>query len=104
MPNTRSPVMRAAMPPTAPEVRAKRRISPKMLPSRGLSGIKDQSKSGKEELLFLQKKKQKNSYLSRRLRGQSLATEKPGETKVFWFFFSKKNVLLASLFTLPVRQ
>jgi hypothetical protein len=31
MPNTRCPATRAAMPPTAPEVRAKRRISPKKL-------------------------------------------------------------------------
>jgi hypothetical protein len=37
-PNTRSPATRAAMPPTAPEVRAKRRSSPMMLlPSSAIS-------------------------------------------------------------------
>ena len=38
MPSARSPTTRAAMPPTAPEVRAKRRSSPKMLlPDMGVS-------------------------------------------------------------------
>jgi hypothetical protein len=43
---------------------------------------------GQEGLLFVNKKKQKNFDF---LWALAMSLQRPAETKVFWFFFSKKN-------------
>jgi hypothetical protein len=47
----------------------------------------------RKTLLFLKKKKQKNFGFRPRPAGRVTLRSKLQETKVFWFFFSKKNIL-----------
>jgi len=46
-------------------------------------------------MFFFEKKNQKTFGCSRLLSGQTVAAQKPGEPKVFCFFFSKKKFLLS---------
>jgi hypothetical protein len=52
--------------------------------------VRNRANKGREALLFLKKKKQKNFMTLDCGVGATLGPEKP---KVFWFFFSKKNTL-----------
>jgi len=47
-------------------------------------------KSEGSKHFFFEKKKQKTFDYPRLLRGQTVAAQKPGETKVFWLLFFKK--------------
>jgi hypothetical protein len=58
-------------------------------------------RKAKEELLFLNKKKQKN-FFTLGLGRWSRQRPRSRLKEVFWFFFSKKNRLLA--FTAPARR